>query len=56
MVLELCWASGEERRRRMAGDELVPYPKGIITHALTINAPPEAVWPWLIQMGSGRAG
>jgi hypothetical protein len=40
----------------MVGDELVPYPKGIITHALTINAPPEAVWPWLIQMGSGRAG
>jgi hypothetical protein len=26
------------------------------THAITINAPPEKVWPWIAQMGSGRAG
>jgi hypothetical protein len=26
------------------------------THAATINAPPEEVWPWLVQMGQGRAG
>jgi hypothetical protein len=26
------------------------------THAITINAPPEQVWPWIAQMGSGRAG
>jgi hypothetical protein len=42
MTLELCWASGEERRRHIAGDELVPHPKGTITQAITINAPPEA--------------
>ena len=36
MALDQCWASGEERRSRMAGDELVPHPKGIITYALTI--------------------
>ncbi len=27
-----------------------------VTHAITIDAPSEAVWPWLVQMGSGRAG
>jgi hypothetical protein len=25
-------------------------------HAVTIAASPESVWPWLVQMGSGRAG
>ena len=52
----LCWARAEEQRRRLPGDELVPHPKWTITHAITIDAPPEAVWPWVIQMGSGRAG
>jgi hypothetical protein len=56
MAFELCWASRDERRRRLPGDDLVPHPRGTITHAITIDAPPEAVWPLLIQMGSGRAG
>jgi hypothetical protein len=56
MALELCRASPGERRRHLPGDELVPQPIGSITHAITINAPPDAVWPWLVQLGSGRAG
>ena len=52
----LCRASADERRRSLPGDELLPHPKWTITHAITINAPPEAVWPWVVQMGSGRAG
>jgi hypothetical protein len=28
----------------------------VSTRAITIDAPPEVVWPWLVQMGSGRAG
>ena len=24
--------------------------------AVTIEAPPEQVWPWLLQLGSGRGG
>jgi hypothetical protein len=27
-----------------------------LTHGVTIEAPPERVWPWLVQMGGGRAG
>ena len=26
------------------------------TRAITIDAPPAAIWPWLVQMGSGRGG
>ena len=26
------------------------------TRAITIKAPPDAIWPWLVQMGSGRGG
>jgi hypothetical protein len=40
----------------MSGDELVPHPMLGYTRAITIGAPPERVWPWLAQMGQGRAG
>ena len=45
-----------EAAKALPGDDLVPTPKGIITRGITIDAPPEAVWPWLVQMGYGRAG
>jgi hypothetical protein len=28
----------------------------VATRAIGIDAPPSAIWPWLVQMGSGRAG
>jgi hypothetical protein len=40
----------------LPGDDLVGEPTGIDTRAIEIDAPPEAVWPWLVQMGYGRAG
>jgi hypothetical protein len=40
----------------LPGDDLVPAPLVQTTHAMTINAPPEQVWPWLVQLGHGRAG
>lgn len=49
-------ASPDERRRAMPGDKIVPEPFLIATHAITIDAPPERVWPWLSQMGAMRAG
>jgi uncharacterized protein YndB with AHSA1/START domain len=51
-----CLASREEKLGAMPADYLVPAPMGVVTHAVTINTSPERVWPWLAQMGAGRAG
>jgi hypothetical protein len=40
----------------MRGDDLVPHPLLGYTRAITIDAPPDQVWPWLAQMGQGRGG
>jgi hypothetical protein len=45
-----------ESQRRLPGDELIPKPNFLVTHAINIDAPPEAVWPWLAQMGRERTG
>lgn len=49
-------AAPEETRAPMPGDELVPFPKLTSTRAVTIDASPEKVWPWLVQIGQGRGG
>ena len=52
----LNWGSTrEEMSRALPADELVPDPSLIWNHALTINAPAEAVYPWLVQIGDSRA-
>lgn len=45
-----------EKGKPLAGDDLVARPSAIETRAITIDAPPAAVWPWLAQMGFGRGG
>jgi hypothetical protein len=53
----LRWgATDEEVAASMAGDDAVPRPSFSATRAITIDAPPEAVWPWIVQVGFGRAG
>jgi hypothetical protein len=47
-------ATPAERRRSLPGDDLCAAPQATTTHAITIDAPPEHVWPWLVQMGWGR--
>ena len=42
--------------RVMAGDAVIANPTHSATHAVTIDAPPECIWPWLVQMGSQRGG
>jgi len=47
---------GDEERRPLPGDELLPGAKGRWTHAITIRARPADIWPWLVQMGCRRGG
>jgi hypothetical protein len=49
-------ATDGEVRRTMPGDDLLPGATGTTTRAIGIAAPPERVWPWLVQLGYGRAG
>jgi len=49
-------ATPGERARTLPGDGLIPQSIGSVNHAITIRRPPHDVWPWLVQMGSGRAG
>jgi hypothetical protein len=53
----LTWgANPQEVARRLPGDELLPEADIVSTRAIPISAPPGAIWPWLVQMGSGRGG
>jgi hypothetical protein len=53
----LDWgATPDEASRRLPGDELLPDAEIVATRAIGIDAPPSAVWPWIVQMGPGRAG
>jgi len=53
----LTWGTrGDEATRKLPGDELLPDAGLVSTRAITVDARPDAVWPWLVQMGSGRGG
>lgn len=53
----LGWgATSGEQARAMPGDDLVPHADLVATRAITIAATPVQVWPWLVQVGIGRAG
>lgn len=53
----LNWgATPAEVARTLPGDELLPEPDGESTMAITIDAPPAAIWPWLRQLGQERGG
>jgi hypothetical protein len=53
----LRWGTKEtEATDPFPGDELVPDPKWSYTLGIDVAAPPEAVWPWIAQIGQGRGG
>lgn len=49
-------AEDDEVSAPLPGDDIAPEPTTQVTHAITINAPPSAVWPWLMQLGQEKAG
>ena len=51
------WGSSRaELAAALPGDELVPEARYTIQHAVTIAAPPDEVWPWLVQLGQDKGG
>jgi hypothetical protein len=49
-------ATAEEVARPMPGDELTSHPTIRVTNAISIDAPPDRVWPWIAQIGDSRGG
>jgi hypothetical protein len=49
-------ATGGEQDSALPGDELVADPASVATRAVTVAAPPEEVWRWLVQIGQDRGG
>lgn len=54
---QLRWgATDDEIKRSMPGDDIVDNPSFNATRAVTIKAPAENIYPWIVQMGVKRAG
>ncbi len=54
---QLRWgATDDEVARPLPGDEIVEQPTFNATRAVTVEARPEHIWPWLVQIGFSRAG
>ena len=49
-------ATSEEQAMSLPGDVLERDPSHELIHGITIDAPVDAVWPWLVQLGQDRAG
>jgi len=49
-------ATDEEVKRTLPGDEIVPEADAVETRVVTVKASPATIWPWLVQIGQGRAG
>ncbi|MDQ2692345.1 MAG: hypothetical protein M3Y68_09965, partial [Chloroflexota bacterium] len=49
-------ASKSEVAASLPGDDLVPSPRISYTRAISINATPEEIYPWIVQIGAERGG
>lgn len=49
-------ATRREHLLALPGDEMIRHAAGTLTHAITIHCNSRELWPWLVQMGAGRAG
>jgi hypothetical protein len=55
MALATCMATFFKRPRPLPVDA-IPGSVSMSTHAITIDAPSEHVWPWIAHMGDHRTG
>ncbi|MBS1722942.1 MAG: hypothetical protein JSS66_08325 [Armatimonadetes bacterium] len=46
----------DEEKAPLPGDHVVPHANRVATHGITIDAPADCVWPWLVQLGRDKAG
>ena len=54
---QLCWgATPAEVAEALPGDDICPLPRVSFTRAITVNARPDQIWPWLVQVGFGPDG
>jgi hypothetical protein len=49
-------ATDAEIAASYTGDELVPSPRISYTRAVTVNAAPEQIYPWIVQLGADKGG
>ena len=49
-------ATEEEIAATFPGDELLPKPASFVNRAITIAAPPEAIYPWIVQLDAKKGG
>lgn len=49
-------ATDAERAEARAGDALLPHPDVVMDRGFTVPGAPDAVWPWVVQLGKARAG
>jgi hypothetical protein len=52
----MCRPTPTERAAALPGDDLVDPAGVVMDRAFSLPAPPEDVWPWLVQLGKRRAG
>lgn len=51
------WGAGkQEAAKRWPGDAFLPAPAMESTRAVTIAAPADKIWAWILQLGQDRAG
>ena len=50
MAIATCLATTLEKRRALPVDAVIPDALFASTHAITIDEPPEKLWPWIAQV------
>ncbi len=54
---QLSWgATDDEAAAALPGDDLLAGADLTATRAVTVDRPPDDVWPWIAQLGQGRGG